>query len=370
MPPKFETEAQHSFLLTMPELITTENIFERFKPPYSSESALDLLEYHLDVAALNQSCSSYYFNFCGPSDAEVTSPLVSVPYHQLRFKGGQLKSFSPKEIAVMIHEQMRAYIDQATFHAFPVGDPRQVQELVSLMISGFDAKTLCVVAQYKDLSPVGMVRANLGSGSKPIADAIGDEQSNLDTFSSLTIPVGTFKAEFPDLAATPSEQVVCIGRFAIGQDALKNLQLDPNEYPRLSLKILGYLGLTIEQVNATLPHPVTQIIFDTHEGSGVKHLSEKYLGGFVVAEGQAVVPTTLTAQSVLRHHYGLEGHQGQIYAMATSVINFTEGGKQFRLSQPQLELETALQSVPEKKILICNNSNQFSLILPNQSIWN
>ncbi len=353
--------------LPAPELIPTEDIFERFKPPYTAETAQALLTYHQQIASINEASRSYYFHFTAETSG-ATGHLIMEPYHQLVMKGGALGCFSAAEMAVIIHEQIRAYIAKETMGHFPKDDPHKVQELVATMISGFDRETLMVAAQLPGegkgsfSTPVAMVRATIGRGQTPIKDQIGDEHSNLPTLAGLTFPAELLG---PELAETPSDQVVCISRFARSEDSC--------QYPKLPLMVLKHLGSIFQHLNQERPQALRQIIFDTHTSSGVGKMAEKCFGASILVgpshkleDGSpAVKPTQVIARSVLAEHYGnpydqdenITGYYGEIKVMTTTIEDFITGGKNIHeetnghnpQEKLQLELDLVLNKTPDKE---------------------
>lgn len=328
-----------------PEEEKLQNIFDLFTPPHSFEQASAILDYHKRVAEAHGVNGSVYFNFTSETLQDPDGPSVHVPYHGLEVRGGKMAAFSAAEMAVIIHEQMRAYVyEKAMGECFPIDNPSAVEELVASMIGGYDADTLYVVAEHaKDekYTPVAMVRVTIGQDETPLGEHIGDPNSNLPTLAALTIPPELVPQE---LAETPCNQIICVGRLALSEQAFSEVvPLEDQElYKSIAVYVLSQMSRVVELASAEREQPLTQVVFDTNH-RGVRAIGKRNYGSDEVAGPKdflpnghhAVQPTEAIGKSILNLHYGTPeswdsgpaGYRGQIWWMTTTVEKYIEGGK-------------------------------------------
>lgn len=321
--------------VTQPEApIFAVNIFEKFQPLYTRETAQKLLAYH-QLVALKYNITDSYFKFTKSDQNSIQKPLVSNCSGEIRMKGGSMNCFTAEELAVVIHEQMRVYIEKQTMGNFPVDDVLALEKLVAIMISGFDAQTYHMVAQHWNghdfPTPAAGVRATIGCSEKTIVEEQGDPTSNLSTLASVQI-IDPNSID-PLLASNFVRQTACLGRFFKSMLAEELLQLDTNS--SLGGTTLNYMGVMLAQINTELIQqklpPLLWAIFDTHS-EGVFALTKRSFKAIKVADGTNVEPTKAVSDTVLVSHYGStdpnqdQGYRGRIIWGCMSIENFAAGG--------------------------------------------
>jgi hypothetical protein len=352
----FETVVQIPTLLTIAailqpnealfpqeNLLLDENPFEKYQPPYTKESANELLDLHhaiaLQYGAVSpEYLSTSYFKFTAQNDATVATPLISdhESENEVRMKGGAMRAFTALELAVVIHEQTRVYVEADTMgKEFPKGNLKAIQDLIAIMISGFDPQTYHMVAQhwngYDFPTPVAGVRSTIGTSEEAIIKQQGNPHSNLSTLSALEITDPSIIP--PELAGTQCTQVLCVGRYFKSNPAMEHYHMQVEN--KLAAVTLFYMGRLIGKVTTERElkkqEPLEWAIFDTHS-LGVFALTRRSFQAKIVARGDAtLVPTDAVSETVLVHHYGSknpeepQGYRQQIIWCCMSVSNFVNG---------------------------------------------
>lgn len=330
-------------LVPQENLLLDESPFEKYKPPYTNESAKALLNLHLSIATEYGSVSpeylyTAYFNFTAQNDSMATTPLISdhEPENEVRMKGGAMRAFTALELAVVIHEQTRVYVEADTMgKEFPKGNLKAIRDLIAIMISGFDPQTYHMVAQhwngYDFPTPVAGVRSTIGTSEETISEQQGNPHSNLATLSVLEITDTSIIP--PELAGTQCTQVICVGRYFKSNPAMEHYHLEIEN--KLAAVTLFYMGRLIGKVTSerelNKQKPLKWAIFDTHS-LGVFALTRRSFQAKIIAKGDAtLVPTDAVSKTVLVHHYGSknteepQGYRQQIIWCSMSVPNFVNG---------------------------------------------
>lgn len=328
---------------TQENLLLTENPFEKYQPPYTKESAKELLDLHRTIATYYGSVNpnyltTAYFNFASQNDDDATTPLISdyEPENEVRMKGGAMAAFTALELAVVIHEQTRIYVEADTMgKEFPKDNLRAIQNLIAIMISGFDPQTYHMVAQhwngYDFPTPVAGVRSTIGSSNETVAQQQGNPHSNLSTLAALEIT--GLDVIPPELANTPCTEVICVGRYFKSNPAMEHYHMEVEN--KLAAVTLFYMGRLIGIVNAqraiNQQAPLEWAIFDTHS-LGVYALTKRSFNAQIIAKGDTTLaPTNAVSETVLVHHYGSknpaepQGYRQQIIWGSMSVAKFVNG---------------------------------------------
>lgn len=314
--------------------------FERFCPPYTAAQAQELFFYHQGIAQKYR-LSDPYFSFILEQTPLPTVPpeifLEEILSGDLRVRGGLVGNFSGPELAVVIHEQTRSYLNQSTMgKSFPKDDLGQLEQLIALMISGFDPQTIIVVAenttQQEVYSPIATIRASIGQGDRAVAEEIGNPNSNLPTLQALEFNLEqTEPALVTFFKGTRSRQTVCIGRWAVFPQIASSLA--PTNTISPAFLVADCLGRVFEQYNnkVTATDQLLIAIADLHDPRLLLTIN-KYKPQVLVSAG-AAIPTQLVSETPLKHHYGsspdslekVVGYQKQIYIVLFAISDYING---------------------------------------------
>jgi hypothetical protein len=260
-------------------------------------------------------------------------------------KAGSVGAFTNLEIARILNEQTYNYIAMGTMGPnFPANDPQAVEQLLAIMIGGFDANrvvTLVEVPNQEGVNPVASVQAHYGRSSLPFHQTLrhpwkGENEndstfSTLATFQSLQI-VGESE-EFRQFLQTyghlPERNVVCMSRLYRQNDAtLQELNYDARG---LAWKVMGFLGIALDR-QAKLPQDRASIVvYDTHSEEIQTRLSS-YFGMQVIAQKNEVVPTDEVLNTILHYHYGTAGFMDDIRIGYAPLSEYTRKAEIFLAS--------------------------------------
>jgi hypothetical protein len=304
--------------------------FETFTAPYTPDKSKGLLAYHQEVVRKYNLESPYYSFAAHPTPESNPSSEPALNYQRnlpekFRVRAGYLYEFTPEELAVVIHEQVRAYLDQQTMgQNFPRSHPESVEELIAVMIDGFDPKTLTVICDFQngnEFVPAAIVRAVVGKSSALVEEEVGNDRSDLSTFASLKFDPNLLPEH---VRKTPCNQVACMGRIAYLGEVIRkhNLKSRIKNLPNSPASVvLEHLGKLMKKYNLLNPdQPIEIALADSHLERALQ-ICQPFGLDIMVAAGNAQATDSIQ-ETILRWHYGPEGYEDEIVVFQlTNFVN-------------------------------------------------
>lgn len=296
--------------------------FELESPPrcYTIAEATNLVKMHVGLVQ-DFGLQHSYVDHTAPCDALRTEPLLdSANYlgvQGLSIRIGPLASFSLGEMAVVIHEQTKAYLRQGTLGAFPSGDAGAARRLMADMIDGFSESEVWISLRCADVDgfvPLAGGRVVRGTTGRLLHEVNGCSSCTLPTLAALMINSDRLVGHESGLAYFPEEDVVCISRLFSQHDCDRGLLGVPRSAQAvLALHVMAYCiqACVAQARRENRPDPLYGI-FDTHLPKLVQ-ISGVLFGTSLLACGPDVNPTSQVLNSGHGFHYST--YRGQIHVV-------------------------------------------------------
>ena len=214
---------------------------------------------------------------------------------------GPIGSFTSEEMAIIVQGTTDSYIEEGTFNGFPVEDSNIVDELVSVMMDGFNDQRL--VVSVKDTISgiiVGGCMIIPGVSPQTLEELSGNPKSVLPTLSALSFSPGNY-------ARTREREAVCYTRYYRTSDGDINPLIEESGINKrgylgnFGREVLSAMVRTADYWGKTNDVDLQLGILDTHDQGIIKTLTQYYAGEIITSQPNATESVRLPHP--LGYHY-------------------------------------------------------------------